>query len=165
MLHIKQILIDDEEMDIIRSLFKAYQLELDENLCFQSFEKELQDPLAVYPPGKGLLLLAYWNEKPAGCIALKPLNEEGVCEMKRLFVLPEFRKFGIGRILTQKLLEEAHNLGYRKMKLDTLQKLKPAIQLYESLGFKHTDAYYKNPLQDVVYMEKDLEEDYRQPNF
>lgn len=143
-------------MDIIRELFWEYSNGLNENLCFQSFEDELQNPLKKYGEPKGCLLLACWNNEPAGCIALQPLQQEAVCEMKRLYVRPQYRRQGIGDELIKVLLEEAVKKGYKKMVLDTLERLQPAIKLYSKYGFVNTSAYYENPLENVVYMEKVL---------
>lgn len=140
----------------VRILFREYEQELDENLCFQSFEAELKDPLKKYGPPRGVLYIAKWNNETAGCIALYPLKKTDECEMKRLFVRPAFRKHKIGKIMVKQLLKDAVELGYKIMKLDTLEKLQPAIQLYKRYGFIETTAYYENPLNGVVYMEKQL---------
>lgn len=155
MLHIKAITAEGKELEIIRELFADYQKELDEDLCFQSFEAELDDPLAKYAPPEGALFLAYWNDDVAGCIALQYLDE-GVCEMKRLYVKPDFRKHRIGEALSLHLMSVAKALGYHTMKLDTLQKLQAAIHLYKKIGFEQTAAYYANPIAGVVYMQKSL---------
>ena len=152
---------EGELLEEVRQLFHEYEKELDENLCFQSFEEEIKEPLKKYGPPKGEIILATFNEESdsyriAGCIALYPLPEEGVCEMKRLYVRPEYRKHKIGELLVRQLLEDAISLGYKKMKLDTLIKLQPAIKLYIKHGFAETTAYYQNPLEGVVYMEKKL---------
>jgi putative acetyltransferase len=152
---IKQIKTD-EYITIAIDLFSKYQTELDENICFQNFDVELADPIKKYNANNGGLFFAYYNSEIAGCIALQNL-ENDVCEMKRLFVLPAYRKYGIGKCLVMELLKYAAALGYKTMKLDTLAKLVPAIKLYEQLGFKTTDAYYHNPLPNVVYMEKEIE--------
>ncbi len=137
----------------VKKLFIAYQKELDENLCFQSFDEELENPLKKYGPPNGLLFIASCNNEIAGCIALQPLpNNEG--EMKRMYVKPLYRKHHIGIALIEKLLQESKNIGLKKIKLDTLLRLVPAIKLYEKYGFTHTTAYYQNPLSNVVYMEK-----------
>ncbi len=101
-------------------------------------------------------MLAYWNNETAGCIALTKMKEGNVCEMKRLYVKPFFRKNKIGRILVDALLQSAKEKGYRSIRLDTLEKLQPAIRLYNELGFKNISPYYFNPLKGVVYMEKEL---------
>lgn len=154
MLRIQKISSDVAALETVRQLFLEYADELQENLCFQSFDAEVKDPLKKYGPPKGALFIAYWNDEPAGCIALQPLKEEGVCEMKRLYVKPAFRKYGIGKALVEQLLEASRQLGYRSMRLDTLERLQPAIKLYEQYGFKVINAYYENPLPVVVYMEK-----------
>ena len=145
-------------MNQIRELFREYQQALGEDLCFQSFEAELENPLIKYDPVKGAIILAYHENEVCGCVALHPLDdkEENACEMKRLYVRSGFRKLGIGRLLVDKILEVAKEKGYKKMKLDTLKKLEAAIDLYKTYGFTTTQAYYTNPLGDVVYMEKDL---------
>jgi putative acetyltransferase len=143
-------------LDAIKELFSSYQAELNEDLCFQSFDAELENPLLKYGSPKGLLYIALYHNAIAGCIALQPLPNEGDCEMKRLYVKPEYRKYKIGEALVIELLAEAKKIGYKKMKLDTLERLVPAIKLYEKQGFQNVSAYYNNPLSNVVYMEKDL---------
>jgi putative acetyltransferase len=143
-------------LDIIRQLFREYEAGLGEDLCFQSFEAELKDPLKKYGAPAGVLLLARWEGEVAGCIALTPMKEPGACEMKRLYVRPVYRQHKIGRQLVEALLLAARQKGYNVMKLDTLQRLQPAIRLYEQYGFVHITAYYDNPMEDVVYMEKVL---------
>lgn len=156
MLHIEHIITEGDKLDIIRNLFREYEKELDENICFQSFETELNEPLKKYGPPSGDLVLAYWNNEPAGCVALTRMKEDGACEMKRLYVKPSFRKNKIGVMLVEKLLISAKEKGYTTMRLDTLQKLESAIRLYKNFGFKNISAYYNNPLSGVVYMEKEL---------
>jgi ribosomal protein S18 acetylase RimI-like enzyme len=146
----------DSLLTTVKELFMAYQLELGEDLCFQNFSDELENPLKKYGPPKGVLLLAMNNKEIAGCVALQPLPETGTCEMKRLYVKPGFRKQQIGFVLVERLLQEAENSGYTRMKLDTLERLQPAIRLYEKFGFVNTSSYYTNPLTHVVYMEKEL---------
>ncbi len=156
MLHVKHIIEEGHELDIIRELFREYEKELNEDICFQSFEAELEDPLKKYGLPDGDLILAYWNDEIAGCIALTRMKEPGACEMKRLYVKPEFRKNKIGRILIEELLNSAKERNYEKMRLDTFEKLKAAVHLYQQYGFKNISAYYNNPLKNVVYMEKVL---------
>lgn len=156
MLRIKHIVEDGPDLDAIRELFREYETELDEDICFQSFEEELKDPLKKYGPPSGDLMLAYWGDEVAGCIALTKMKDEGACEMKRLYVRPQFRKNKIGRILVEDLLTSARERNYRIMRLDTFEKLQPAVQLYKHFGFKNISAYYNNPLPGVVYMEKEL---------
>ncbi len=175
MLQLIQIKEEGTLLDEIRTLFREYEKELDENLCFQSFEAEVNDPLKKYGSSKGVLYIAEWNHKVAGCIALTDISESistslnvaadasttlsTVCEMKRLYVRPQFRKHKIGKAMVEQLMKDAEQLGYRTMKLDTLKKLQPAITLYKQYGFTETTAYYENPLPGVVYMEKQLRAD------
>lgn len=149
---------EGDDLMTIRQLFREYEAELNVDLCFQSFEAELSNPLKKYGPPGGVIWLALWEGEAAGCIALQPLAAAGDCEMKRLYVRADHRKHGIGRILVEALLKEAREKGYARMKLDTLQRLQAAIRLYEQYGFKHTTPYYDNPINDVVYMEKTLVE-------
>ena len=144
-----------DQMEDVRRLFREYEEFLAVDLCFQGFEDELVTLPGRYAPPTGALLLAADGEKTAGCVALRKL-EEGVCEMKRLFVRPEFRGRGLGRLLAQRIVKEAVLLGYSTMRLDTLERLKEANRLYESLGFVRTEPYCHNPLDGVVYWELDL---------
>ena len=145
----------ENDLDIIRHMFREYETELDVNLCFQNFEDELASLPGDYTQPQGFILLASLNTKPAGCVALRKIGD-AVCEMKRMFVRPEFRSSGLGRLLSIRLIEEARKLGYTRMRLDTLQRLQPAIKLYESLGFREIPSYYDNPLEHVKYMELEL---------
>lgn len=154
MLRILKISSESAALETVRLLFLEYAAELQEDLCFQSFDAEVRHPLQKYGPPNGVIFLAYWNEEAVGCIALQPLSETGVCEMKRLYVQPGFRKYGIGRALAQQLIETSDLLGYSSMRLDTLERLSPAITLYKQLGFEIINAYYENPLPGVVYMER-----------
>ena len=156
MLTVKQITQTSADLEDVKHLFSQYMQELNEDLCFQHWDEELEDPLLKYGPPKGSLLLAFWNDEPAGCIALTPLAQPGVCEMKRLFVKPEYRQHGIGEELVKIILHDAADKGFTKMVLDTLTRLGAAIRLYERYGFVNTSAYYENPLPGVVYMERGL---------
>jgi len=156
MLRIQHIIHEGTELDAVRELFKEYEKELDENICFQSFDEELRDPLKKYGPPSGDLMLAYWEDEIAGCIALTKTKEHGACEMKRLYVKPNFRKNKIGKMLVEDLLKSARERNYRIMRLDTFLKLQAAVKLYEQFGFKNISPYYNNPLEGVVYMEKEL---------
>ena len=156
MITIRQVTSQGKLLDAVVNMFNEYAEELNEDISFQHPGEEFNNPLVKYAPPKGALLIALYNEEPAGCVALQPLAQEGTCEMKRMYVRPAFRKYSIGRLLANAILDEALSLGYYKMVLDTLQKLQPAIKLYRSLGFKDALPYYNNPLKDVVFMEKQL---------
>ena len=156
MLDIQKVTTEGPALESIKSLFKAYLGELNEDLCFQSFNSEIDNPLYKYSAPTGALFIAYYNAIPVGCIALQPLQEAQTCEMKRLYVEPQYRNLKIGGALVKVLLQEAQLLGYTTMKLDTLERLQAAIQLYQKIGFETVTAYYDNPLPSVVYMQKKL---------
>ncbi len=145
-----------EEIETIRELFTEYQQWLNFSLCFQGFDKELAELPGKYSPPDGRLYLASVEKNAAGCIALRPMNESGVCEMKRLFVREQFRGLGIGRMLTEKIVEDAKSIGYHTMRLDTLQRMETARSLYAKIGFSVIPAYYHNPMEETVYMERRL---------
>jgi GNAT superfamily N-acetyltransferase len=136
-------------------MLREYAALLGVDLCFQSFEAELEGLPGKYAPPNGALLIALHQDEAAGCVALRDLGD-GVCEMKRLFVRPQFRKFGLGRQLADTIIAKADQLGYLLMRLDTLDRLSEAMRLYERLGFRKIPAYYDNPLAGVVYWELDL---------
>jgi len=144
-----------DQIDEVRRLFREYERFLDVDLCFQSFEEELAGLPGKYGPPDGVLLMAADVQRIAGCVALRKV-EDGVCEMKRLYLRPQYRGRGLGRLLAERILSEASALGYGVMRLDTLDKLKEAMGLYESLGFRRRESYYDNPLPGVVYWELDL---------
>ena len=141
-----------DEICQMRRLFEEYAEELDESLCFQNFQDELASLPGLYGPPRGKLLIALSGGAAAGCVALRPI-EDGYCEMKRLYVRPQFRGNKLGRKLAEEIIGHGQQLGYSGMRLDTLQKLGPALRLYEQLGFKPTAPYNHNPLPGVVYLE------------
>jgi GNAT superfamily N-acetyltransferase len=139
-----------------RQLFREYAEALAVDLCFQDFEAELRDLPGRYSPPRGIILLAAGpDDEMAGCAAVRPIDAE-VCEMKRLFVRPPFRRWGLGRRLAEATLAFARNARYHTMRLDTLRRLGPALELYRDLGFREAAPYYENPIDDVVYMELEL---------
>ena len=147
----------EEYIDNARQLFREYSAWLEIDLCFQNFEKELAGLPGDYAPPSGRLILAFHNGHLAGCVALRKIGE-GVCEMKRLFVRPEFRGKGIGRILIEAIIREANEIGYERMRLDTLPpKMNDAIALYRSFGFKEIAPYYNNPVPGAKFMELELD--------
>ena len=142
-----------EQIDQARSLFREYEAWLGLDLCFQNFEKELAELPGAYAPPTGRLLLAFDNDQLAGCVALRKLGE-GVCEMKRLFLRPQFHGNGRGRELAEGIIKEAREAGYERMRLDTLpEQMGKAIALYRSLGFKEIEPYYENPVIGALFME------------
>lgn len=145
-----------ERIPTVRNLFIEYQRWLNFSLCFQGFDKELAELPGKYAPPKGRIYIATVAENIAGCIAVRPMDEKGICEMKRLFVREEFRGQGIGRLLAERIIADARQIGYRTMRLDTLQRMETARALYTTLGFNVIPAYYDNPMEEVVYMELHL---------
>jgi len=145
-----------EDIEQARVLFREYEAWLGLDLCFQGFEQELAELPGKYAKPSGRLLLAFSDEKLAGCIALRKI-EDGVCEMKRLFVRDGFRGQKIGVHLIEKLIDEARKENYSKMRLDTFPpKMGNAVSLYESHGFRPIEAYYNNPHEGVLFMELKL---------
>jgi putative acetyltransferase len=140
----------------IRELFLEYAQSLGFSLCFQSFDQELAGLPGDYAPPDGMLVLATDNGQPAGCVALHELAP-GICEMKRLYVRSQFRGKGLGRELAQKVIAEARQLGYKKLRLDTVEPvMKTAVAMYRQLGFREIPSYRQNPIEGALYMEHEL---------
>ncbi len=146
----------EEHYEDVRKLFIEYADSLGFDLEFQDFSRELATLPGQYAPPQGCILLAKDSEQVIGCVALRPF-EVGICEMKRLYVVPEFRGRGIGRDLAQMVINEACERGYKKMRLDTIESMKEARTLYSSLGFYAIEPYRYNPIEYTSYMELDLE--------
>jgi GNAT superfamily N-acetyltransferase len=140
------------QIDEVRRLFREYERFLNVDLCFQSFEEELAGLPGKYGPPDGVLLMAMDGRQSAGCVALRKA-EDSVCEMKRLYLRPQYWGQGLGRLLAERIVSEAVALGYTVMRLDTLDRLKEAMGLYEAMGFRRRQPYYGNPLPGVVYWE------------
>ena len=144
------------QIEQTRTLFREYEKWFGMNLCFQNFDEEVENLPGKYKPPDGRLFLVFADEKLAGCIALRK-SEAQICEMKRLFVREDFRGFGIGKILIEKLIAEAKKIGYEKMRLDTFPpKMSKAVELYNSYGFYEIEPYYHNPYGETLFLELDL---------
>ncbi|UCF86404.1 MAG: GNAT family N-acetyltransferase [Desulfobacteraceae bacterium] len=137
-------------------IFKEYASSLDFDLDFQNFREELNSLPGQYAPPSGRLLIAMYKDKPAGCIALRKVSH-GMCEMKRLYVKPQFRGLGVGKAITEYIIEEAKQIGYGRMRLDTVPSMEKARALYVSLGFKEIKPYRYNPIEGSRFMELALD--------
>jgi putative acetyltransferase len=139
-----------------RGLFLEYAQSLGFSLCFQNFEKELAELPGEYAAPCGRLLLAECDGELAGCVALRPLDS-GFCEMKRLYLRPRFRGRGLGLALARRIITEARKIGYRKIRLDTVEPvMKDAVAMYRKLGFAEIAPYRANPIAGALYMELEL---------
>lgn len=146
-------------LDAVRELFREYAQSLAVDLCFQNFDAELAALPGEYAAPGGQLLLAFVDGALAGCGAFRAAAETdyaNACEMKRLFVRPAFRRFGLGRLLAQRLMDEARGSGYSAMLLDTLDDMEAARSLYGTLGFDEIAPYYFNPIPGAHYLKADL---------
>jgi GNAT superfamily N-acetyltransferase len=143
---------DSEGLRCVRTLFEEYAASLNFDLCFQGFDEELANLPGNYAPPEGRLFLASYSVEAAGCVALQKF-EEGICEMKRLYVTPRFRGSGIGRTLAETIISEARKIGYKRMCLDTVLSMREAQLLYQSMGFKDVEPYRYNPICGTRFME------------
>ncbi len=142
-----------EHLASIRKLFLEYAESLGFSLCFQGFEQELAELPGDYVPPEGRLLLATFEGQPAGCVALHKLAPE-ICEMKRLYVRPQFRGNGLGKALAERIINEARQIGYKNLRLDTVEPvMRTAVAMYRTLGFREIAPYCENPIEGAVYME------------
>ena len=147
------------DLTALRSLFQAYATRLGVDLCFQNFEAELAGLPGDYIEPRGALLIATIDGIPAGCCALRPIDNvdyANACEMKRLFVRPEFRRLGLGRHLAEGIMELARIAGYDCLLLDTLDDMETARALYQELGFEEIPPYYFNPIEGAHYLKVQL---------
>jgi GNAT superfamily N-acetyltransferase len=146
----------DNDIQQARQLFQQYEASLGISLCFQNFAAELANLPGDYAPPRGRLLLAREFDQVMGCVALRP-HGPTTCEMKRLFVRPEYRDRGLGRVLVEAIIEEARKIGYAHMRLDTIaDRMDRAVALYRSIGFVEIPPYRNNPVDSATFMELDL---------
>jgi GNAT superfamily N-acetyltransferase len=149
------------QVDAVRALMREYAGSLTVDLCFQNFDAELAALPGEYAPPSGALLLASVDGQPAACGGLRALADvdyANACEMKRLYVRPAFRGFGLGRRLAQQLMDLAMEAGYRTLLLDTLDDMETARGLYASMGFEPIPPYYFNPIPGAHYLKVDLDQ-------
>jgi carbonic anhydrase len=136
-----------------RQLFLEYAASLNFSLAFQGFDDELKGLPGGYAALQGRLLLARHSGQPAGCVALRRIDDH-ICEMKRLYVRPTVRGKGLGRILVDRVISEAREIGYQRMRPDTVQSsMQDAIALYRRRGFQEIPAYRENPVAGALYLE------------
>jgi len=135
------------------AMFRAYAATLPVDLGFQNFEAELAGMPGKYAPPKGALLLATDPDgAPLGCVALRPLDDDGCCEMKRLYLAPAARWLGLGRALTDAIVGEARRIGYREMRLDTLPSMETAVAIYRRMGFAPIAPNYDTPVEGTIFL-------------
>lgn len=149
-----------EQLQATREIFEEYARSLDVDLCFQQFDQELASLPGEYAEPRGALLLALVDGAPAGCCALRPLDQvdyPNASEMKRLYVRKAFRGFGLGRQLAEATLDAARRAGYGCVLLDTLDEMEAARALYEELGFTEIPPYYHNPVAGAHYLKVDID--------
>src|SRR5580700_803461 len=140
----------------VRELFLEYAESLGFSLCFQNFDQELAGLPGDYAPPDGRLLLAEYEGQLAGCVALHKISAD-ICEMKRLYLRPAFRGKGLGRVLAEAIIAEARNIGYQRMRLDTIEPImKDAVEMYCKLDFQEIAPYRPNPIAGAMYMELQL---------
>jgi len=149
--------VESEDLPVVRDLIREYLGTLDLDLRFQGIEEELASLPGKYAEPDGTLLVVLVDGEVCGCVALRRLEEEGACEMKRLFVTARRKGLGLGRGLVERIIAEARAKGYNRMRLDSLKRMKPALGLYTSFGFRETAPYVYNPIEGAVFMEKDLD--------
>jgi ribosomal protein S18 acetylase RimI-like enzyme len=138
-------------------LFSAYAASLDVDLSYQDFEAGMEATPGKYAPLAGELLLArHSNGTPVGWVGLRPIEHHGCCEMKRLYVSPEGRGFGLGERLVDAIVKEAERIGYLEIRLDTLPSMAEAIALYRKPGFERIERYYDTPVTGTIFMRRSL---------
>jgi putative acetyltransferase len=144
------------QIAVVRELFLEYAQSLGFSLCFQNFDQELANLPGDYAPPEGCLLLAMQDGQPAGCVALHKLDDE-YCEMKRLYVRPQFRGHGLGLTLAERVIADARQIGYKYLRLDTVEPvMQAAVAMYRRLGFREIAPYRPNPIEGALYMELQL---------
>ena len=143
------------EFELGVALFKEYAAQIDIDLSFQNFAQELKTIDTQYGPPFGCLILVYHEKDVIGCFGIRRLDP-AIGELKRMFIRPQFRNQGIGKIMLQKAIKMGTELGYKKLRLDTLPSMKAATNLYQSLGFYEIEAYRDNPFRGAKYFQKDL---------
>ena len=149
----------DDDIARTKALFVEYADSLDFSLCFQGFDREMKEFPGAYAPPLGCLLIAYADQGAAGAVGLRPLESQDstrLCEMKRLYVRPNYRKRGVGQQLVRRIITEAKEMGYLAMRLDTLPSMRSAREIYGAYGFVPVENYNDSPLDGIEHFELDL---------
>lgn len=145
------------EIEAARELFEEYAAWLGLDLSYQGFEAELAALPGKYAPPRGALLLACDDHAALGCVGLRPLDWPAVAELKRIYVRPESRGRRLGMLLSDAALSSACDIGYRRVRLDSLPTMATAQRLYESVGFREIGAYRSDPAVGTRYMELEFD--------
>lgn len=151
-----------DHKDLMTELYKEYNdilIETDPSfadcLAMQNYDREIEELEEKYSPPYNNLTVVLDGDTAVACVGIKKFSDE-ICELKRLYVRPEYRKHGLGRYLTEMMIEKARQIGYKYMYLDTMPGLKSAVRLYERMGFYEIEKYYPNPVDKVIYLCYDL---------
>jgi putative acetyltransferase len=145
----------DKEYNAAIRLFKEYAEWLNIDLGFQHFQEELQNLKAMYNSADGGIILCKEKDNFIACVAIRKIAKD-IAELKRMYVQPAHQHKGIGKTLLEKAITLAVNCNYKYIRLDTLNHMAPAINLYKKNGFYEIDPYYNNPVSTAVYFEKKL---------
>lgn len=155
--------LEASDIEAARALFREYVDAFSQDADFamylgqQGFAAEVAGLPGIYAPPSGVILLAWEEGAPAGCVACKPLDPPRVCEMKRLYVRPAFRGRRVGEHLIRGVLVAGQSMGYQRMRLDTLPSMPAAQRLYARFGFREIPAYVDNPVWGARFMELALD--------
>ncbi|HAP54435.1 MAG TPA: GNAT family N-acetyltransferase [Spirochaetaceae bacterium] len=147
--------LSEDRVEAAKGLIREYLGWIQVDLCFQHVDEELERFPEKYKEPDGAFFIARDGERAVGCVGLKKLDDR-ICEMKRLFVLDEYKGRGVGKRLVEAIIREAENKGYLRMRLDTLKRMDKALRLYRTFGFKEIAQYVENPIEDAVFLEKEL---------
>jgi len=149
---------DTAALEHVRQFFRNYAGWLGVDLSFQNFDQEMNSLPGAYASPSGRLFFAEVDGQPAGCVGVRPLpDSDGVCEMKRLYVEPQFRGRSVGRSLALAAIKAAREIGYRKLMIDTMPSMRMAVKLYRELGFTEAPSYYQTPVEGTMFLALDLE--------
>jgi putative acetyltransferase len=157
-----KVVVTEEDLEQVKDLFREYFAWVDTvmgfDMTYQGVGTELETLPGIYSQPGGCLLIVKVDGRAAGCVALRP-REPGVCELKRMYVRPEFQGQGLGRALCERVIQEGKEKGYSLMRLDTEKTLSAAQHIYHTFGFQDSAPYYAAPpgiSERAVFMELPL---------